>query len=127
MNNIPGLGEAPARTAMNSIDDAVKAAKEGSKVALVLFSDGGPKSKTFSQVLGDASLDEVFGKVAYAMVEFSKDSADAKKFKVTAAATLLILDVSKEEPKELKKMTGGAPPTVKKEIEAAIKKVASSK
>ncbi len=78
-------------------------------------------------MLGDASLDEAFGKIAYAMVEFSKDSADAKKLKVTAAPTLLILDVSKEEPKELKKMTAGAPPTVKKEIEAAIKKVASSK
>lgn len=125
--SIPALAGPQPRTALNSIEEAVKAAKEGGKVALVLFSDAGPKSKLFSQMLGDASLDESFGKVAYAMVEFTKDSADAKKLKVTSAPTLLVLDVSKEEPKELKKMSGGAPPTVKKEIEAALKKVASGK
>jgi YHS domain-containing protein len=125
--NIPGLAPPQPRSALNSLEEAVKSAQSGGKVAVLLFSDGGAKSKQFSLMLADASLDEAFGKVAYAMVEFTKDAADAKKLKVTAAPALLILDVSKEEPKELKKMTGGAPPTVKKEIEAALKKVASGK
>ena len=75
-------------------------------------------------MLGDPSLDEAFGKVSYASIEFKKDSEEAKKFKVTSAPTLLILDARPEMPKELKKMAGGSPASVKSEIEKAVKAMA---
>ena len=75
-------------------------------------------------MLGDASLDESFGNVFFASVEFKKDGEDAKKYKVTAAPTLLILDPRGEAPKELKKITSGGPKAVKDAIAAAIKSMA---
>jgi YHS domain-containing protein len=121
--SIPGLSGPAPRTGLNSAEEALTAAKEGNKPAVILFADAGAKSKMFSEMLGDASLDDAFGKVSYAMVEFKKDGETEKKFKVTAAPTLVIIDASKDEPKELKKMQGGNPGTVKKEIDAAAKKL----
>lgn len=123
--SIPGLAGPSPRAGLSSFDEAQKAAKEGTKPLVVLFMDAGPKSKMYSEMLGDASLDESFAKVSYATVLFAKDDDQCKKLKVTAAPTLLILDPRGEELKELKKMAGGAPPTIKKEIEAAVKKLAS--
>lgn len=123
--SIPGLAGAIPRAGLNSYDEALKAGKDGAKPVVVLFMDAGPKSKLFSEMCGDPSLDESFGKVVYATVGWAKDDDQAKKLKVTTAPTLLILDPRGEEAKELKKMTGGAPPTIKKEIEAAVKKLAS--
>lgn len=75
------------------------------------------------QVLGDASLKDAFGKVAYAKVLFKKDSEEAKKWKVTSTPTLLIIDATKEnEPKETKRLTSGGPAAVKSALETAIKK-----
>ena len=85
--------------------------------------DASPKSKQWTEALGDKSLDDVFGKVAYVALEFKKDGEDEKKWKVTAAPTLVLIDATKDEPKEIKKLTSPAPPTVKKELEAAIKKL----
>jgi YHS domain-containing protein len=123
--SIPGLAGPQPRSALNSLEEGLKSGKDGTKPVVVLFMDAGPKSKAFSEMLGDPSLDESFGKVAYAAVEFKKDDETCKKLKVTAAPTLLILDPRGEEPKEIKKMAGGAPPTIKKEIDAAVKKLAS--
>jgi hypothetical protein len=106
---------------MSSADDALKAAKDGTKPLVLLFGDATPKTKLYTEMLGDASLDESFTKVVFAIVAYTKDSDEAKKYKVTAAPTLLILDPRPEAPKELKKLAGGAPPTVKSEIEKAVK------
>jgi YHS domain-containing protein len=121
VSSIPGLAPPTPRSGLSSLDDALKAAKDGTKPLVLLFGDATPKTKLFTEMLGDPSLDESFGKVAYAVVEFKKDSDEAKKFKVTSSPVLLILDPRPEAPKELKKMTGGAPPTVKSEIEKAVK------
>ena len=72
-------------------------------------------------MLGDPALDESFGSVVFASVTFEKGGEDAKKYKVSAAPTLLILDPRGEAPKELKKITGGAPPAIKAAIAAAVK------
>jgi mono/diheme cytochrome c family protein len=111
----------PSRTALASADEALKAAKDGSKPVILLFCDGTPKTKLFIQSISDPSLDQSFAGVAYAAVTFEKESEEAKKYKVTAAPTLLILDPRPEMPKELKKLTSGAPAGLKSAIAAAIK------
>jgi hypothetical protein len=121
VSSVPGLAGPVARTGLASAEDALKAGKEGTKPVVLLFGDASPKTKLFSEMLGDPSLDDAFGKVSYATVEFKKDGEDAKKYKVTSAPTLLILDPRPEAPKELKKMAGGSPASVKSEIEKAVK------
>ena len=100
--------------------DGVKSGKEGTKPVLVLFMDGTPKSKQWTEQLGDKSLDDVFGKIVYVAVDFKKDGEDEKKYSVTAAPTLVLIDASKDEPKG-KKLSSPAPGALKKELEAAIK------
>lgn len=109
------------RTALNSIGDALKAAKEGQKPAMVLFMDAGAKSKTWGEMLGDKELDEAMGKVSYAAVLFEKGSDEAKKYGVSSAPAIVLLDP--EEGKVLKTMTTASPKSVKTEIDNAVKKV----
>lgn len=109
--------------ALNSVGDAIKQGKEGSKPAVILFMDTTAKSKTFGEVLGEKDLDEVFGKVAYAAVVLEKGSDEAKKFSVSSAPSLVIVDPTGEEPKVIKTLTSSAPKVVKADLEAAIKKV----
>jgi hypothetical protein len=90
---------------------------------VILFMDATAKSKAFSEALGDKELDEVFGKVTYAAVVLEKGSDEAKKYGVSSAPTLVILDPTAEETKVIKTLTSSAPKTVKTELEAAIKKV----
>jgi hypothetical protein len=85
--------------------------------------DGGAKSKTFGEILGDKELDEVFAKVCYAAVLFEKGSDEAKKYSVSSAPMLVILDPTNEN-KVLKSMPTITPKSVRTEIENAIKKIA---
>src|SRR5581483_6284656 len=98
------LGPQP-RVALNSIADALKAGKEGTKPAAILFMDGTAKSKAFAEALGDKGLDEEFAKVAYAAVLFEKGSEEAKKFSVSSAPALVIVDPTAEGTKVLKTLT----------------------
>jgi hypothetical protein len=84
--------------------------------------DAGAKSKTWSESLAEKELDEAFGKVAYAAVLFEKGSEEAKKYSVTSAPSLVLLDPA--EGKVIKTLTSVAPKTIKSEIDAAAKKVA---
>ena len=106
-----------ARTALNSVADAVKAAK-GSKPVLVLFMDTTAKTKLWTEQLGETQLDDLFDKIAYAAVLFDKDGADEKLHGVTAAPSLVLVDPSKTDAKG-KKIA--SPAGVRKEVEAAIK------
>lgn len=85
--------------------------------------DATAKSKNFSEVLGEKELDESFGKVSYAAVVFERGSDEAKKYSVSSAPTLVILDPSHEEPKVIKSLTSAVAKTIKTEIDAAIKKL----
>jgi hypothetical protein len=116
------LGPQP-RTALNSINDALSQGKDGSKPALILFMDSSPKSKTFGEILGEKELDDVFSKVSYAAVLFEKGSDEAKKYSVSSAPVLVIIDPTNEN-KVLKTMPTITTKTVKTEIENAIKKLA---
>ena len=67
--------------------------------------DATPKSKTFGENLGDKELDETFSKVSYAAVVFEKGSDEAKKYSVTSAPVLVIVDPTAEGTKVLKTLT----------------------
>lgn len=98
----------------------MRSGKEGSKPVLILFMDATPKSKQWTEQLGDKSLDDVFSKIVYVAVEFKKDGEDEKKYSVTSAPTLILVDAAKDEAKG-KKISSPAPASLKKELEAAIK------
>jgi YHS domain-containing protein len=110
------------RVALNSIDAALKQGKEDAKPVVILFMDASAKSKTWAENLGDKDLDEAFAKVTYSAVVFDKD--EAKKYGVSSAPGLVIVDPTAEGTKVLKTLTTSAPKTVKSEIEIAVKKVA---
>lgn len=121
VSSIPGLAGPQPRTGLGTAEEALKSGKEDSKPVVLLFGDAGARTKLFSEMLGDASLDESFGNVFFASVTFEKGGDEAKKYKVTSAPTLLILDPRGEAPKELKKLAGGGPAAVKTAIAAAVK------
>lgn len=83
--------------------------------------DTGAKSKMWSELLGDKALDETFGKVAYAAVLFEKGSEESKKYGVSSAPVIVLVDPS--EGNVLKTITTPNPKTIKAEVEAAIKKM----
>jgi hypothetical protein len=85
--------------------------------------DSSPKSKTFGEILGEKELDDAFSKVSYAAVLFEKGSDEAKKYSVSSAPVLVIIDPTSEN-KVLKTMPTITTKTVKTEIENAIKKLA---
>ena len=118
--NIP-----PARGGLASADEALKAGKDGSKPVVLLFGDASAKTKLFLQQISDPSLDAAFSGVAFAAIAFEKDGEEAKKYKVSSAPALLVLDPRPEAPKELKKLTSGAPAGVKSAIAAAVKALAA--
>ena len=115
----------PTRAGLASADEALKAGKDGTKPVVLLFGDATPKTKLFIQQISDPSLDPSFMNVAYAAVAYEKDGEEAKKYKVTSAPTLLVLDPRPEAPKELKKLTSGAPGGVRSAIAAAVKTLAA--
>jgi hypothetical protein len=75
-------------------------------------------------VLHDPVAAELLPKCVYARVEYKKDSDDAKRWKVTAAPVLLLVDATGEEPKELKRLAGGSAREMRAALEGAIKKLA---
>jgi len=111
----------PTRSGLSSIDEALKTGKDGAKPVVLLFADASPRAKLFLQILSHPALDSSFAEVVYAAVVYEKGGEEAKKYKVTAAPTLLILDPRPETPKELKKLTSGSPGTVRSAIAAAVK------
>lgn len=115
----------PPRAALASADEALKAGKDGAKPVVLLFADATPKTKLFLQLLSDPSLDPSFAGVAYAVIAYEKDGEEARKYKVTSAPVLLVLDPRPEAPKELKKLTSGAPAGVKSAITAALKSLSA--
>jgi hypothetical protein len=107
------------------VEAAVSAAKSGPKPAVLVFLDDKPKSKAFQNVFSDPAFgSDLYEKAAFSKIEFKMDSDECRKWKVTEAPTLLIVDPAAEEGSALKTLKGGAPKVVRKEIEDAIKKLA---
>jgi hypothetical protein len=106
------------------MDAGLSAAKSGSKPAVLFFCDDKPKSKMFLNLFSDPTFGaDMYEKASFSKVEFKKDSDECKKWKVTEAPTILIVDPSAEEGTSLKSIKGGTPKSIRKEIEEAIKKM----
>ena len=110
---------------LTGVEPAITSAKNGSKPAVLLFVDEKPKSKLVEAVFSDPVFGtDLYEKAFYSKVEYKKDSDECKKWKVTEAPSILIVDPSAEEGASLKILKGGTAKAVRKEIEDAIKKVA---
>ena len=104
-------------------DAAVDAARTGTKPAVLFFQDDKPRSKLFQNLFSDPTFGaDLYEKAAFGKVEFKKDSEECKKWKVTEAPVVLIIDPS-GEGKVLKTVKGGTPKALRKEIEDAVKKL----
>ena len=109
---------------LSGAEAAISAAKSGPKPAVLFFFDDKPKSKAFQNLFSDPAFGvDLYEKAAFSKIEFKKDSDECKKWKVTEAPTLVIVDPAAEEGAALKILKGGAPKSVRKEIEDAIKKI----
>jgi hypothetical protein len=106
-----------------TLKDALDAAKVGGYVAIVFFADKAAASQALLKVVSDPALEEEIAKCAYVRVEYKKDSEDAKKLGVTSAPTLLLIDATGAQPKELKKLTTATPKTLLKDLQDAAKKM----
>ena len=106
------------------VEPAISSAKSGPKPAVLFFCDEKPKSKMFLNLFSDPSFGaDLYEKAVFSKVEFKKDSEECKKWKVSEAPTVLIVDPSAEEGSALKSVKGGTPKALRKEIEEAIKKL----
>jgi hypothetical protein len=102
---------------------ALAAGKSESKPVVLVFVDEKPKTTQFLQLLGDPLLAADLDKVVFAKVDLKKDAEEAKKWKVSAAATLVFIDASGDEPKATKTLSGSGPKAIKSAIEEAAKKL----
>lgn len=108
-------------------DAGLEAARTGPKPAVLFFHDEKPKSRLFQNLFSDPTFGaDLYEKAAFSKVEFKKDSEECKKWKVTEAPVVLIVDAS-GEGKVLKTVKGGTPKALRKDIEDAIKKLQPGK
>lgn len=122
--NLPELPPLKEPDSLAGLAAALEAGKGGSKPVAILFADKSPRTDVFVKVLSEPPLGaEGFAKVAYAKVDFDKDSEEAKKWKVTAAPTLVLLDAAGAEPKLLKTIKSGTPASIRKDFDDAARKL----
>jgi len=109
---------------LSGIEAAISEAKGGPKPAVLFFVDDKPKSKALEALFSDPTFGtDLYEKAIFSKVAFKKDSEECKKWKVTDAGSIVIVDPSAEEGVSLKILKGGAPKAVRKEIEEAAKKL----
>jgi len=107
----------------NDYEKARVEAKRLKKPLLIYFADFSPASVTVNESLMDRSLQELWPKFITAKFEFTKGAADANRFGVTRAPTLLVLDSSFPRPEEkpLARIEGSRTAReLKRELEAAL-------
>jgi len=102
---------------------ALESGKSGGYLTVLFFTDKTAGSAAMLRAISDLTLETEIAQCAYAKVEFKKDQPEAVKLKVTAAPTLLFLDPTQDPPKELKRLTSGAPAAILKEFKEAKKKM----
>jgi len=115
------LGALPWR---ESLDVALKAAKEESKPLLVYFTDGRKDAADTEKALRDPTVRELLQSFACARIAIAKDEPACGKAKVTSGCALLILDAGVDDPfeKPLKKWTGKqGPKSLREGLAKALK------
>lgn len=108
------------------ISAAIESGKGESKPVVVLFANDKKDSQKILESFGDMSLGAFVDKCLFVKVEFTKDSDDAKKYKVTSAPAVRILDPTQEKPEEkpMSSMDGTkSPSSLKSALEQAVKKL----
>lgn len=101
---------------------ALEAGKGGGYLVVALYVPKGGKSALLTAI-SDPSIEADISNCAFAKVEFSKDSEDAKVLKVTAANTLVFVDPRPEPVKIIKTLTSGGAAVLLKELQAARKEM----
>jgi|SRR5688572_14571749 len=107
----------------DSVKGAVEGGKAGGYLVAALFADKSAKSDAFMKLFLDAGVNPEILSCAFGKIEFKKDSEEAKKYKVTAAPTLLLIDPTKEPALVLKTITSGTPKTLLKDLQEAKEKL----
>ncbi len=103
---------------------ALAVGKSEARPVGLVFVEKGARSDLFLKILGDASVgSESFEKVAFAKVAFTRDSEEAKRWKVADAPALVLIDNTGSEPQALKTVKSGTAASLRREVEEAVKKV----
>jgi hypothetical protein len=107
----------------DSAKGAIEGGKAGGYLTAVLFADRTPKSEAFMKLFLDPAVNPEILNCAFGKVEFKKDSEEAKKYKVTAAPTLLLIDPTKEPAAVLKTITSATPKSLLKDLQESREKL----
>lgn len=107
----------------DNVKGAVESGKAGGYLVAIVFADKTPKTDAFMKVFLDAGVNPEILSCAFGKVLFNKDSEEAKRYKVTAAPTLVLLDPTKEPAALLKTITAPNPKTLVKDLQDAKEKV----
>ena len=103
---------------------AVGQAKDGKKPVVCLFGDDKDDSKKLEEALGDASLKDIREKLVFVKGDLKSD--EARRFEVSGAPVLLIVDPNTEKP--LQKIAGRKTAAeLKKEFEESLRKFDAGK
>lgn len=109
-----------------SLAAGLEAARAASKPVAVLFVDAKPASEAYAKALEDKLLEELFGKIVFVKLDVKKDEAEAKKFKVTAAPAIYVIDPALEKPeaKPVARIAGTkTAKDLKKDLDEALRKL----
>ena len=107
----------------DNVKGAIDGGKAGGYMVAALFADKSAKTDAFMKLFLDAGVNPEILNCAFAKVEYKKDSEEAKRYKVTAAPTLLLIDPTKEPAAVLKTITSATAKTLLKDIQEAREKV----
>jgi hypothetical protein len=126
---LPEFAPVTGPASLASLKEAADAGKAGPKPLVIYFADPkkGPKDELWLRALVEATVTPELDKCAYFKMDFDKANEDVKKYKVTAASSLVIVDARTDEHKVLKTLTAPAPKTIAKELADAFKKVTAAK
>jgi thiol:disulfide interchange protein len=88
-------------------DRAIEGAKESKKLVVLAFSNDKEDSVATLKNFNDRSIAKKHENILFMKKDFEKDSAEAKKWGVTSAPTVLYIDPNKAEGKQvIEKVTG---------------------
>lgn len=106
-------------------DQALDRAKAESKPLALFFFDAKQASVDYAKALDDKSLEELFEKIVFVKVEVKKDSAEAKRYGVTAPPVIVVANPTSEKPESnpIRKVYGKkAAKDIKRDLEEALKR-----
>lgn len=103
--------------------EAIDGGKAGGYLVAVVFVDKSPKSEAFLKLFVDPGVNPEILSCAFGKVDFKKDSEEARKFKVTSAPTLLLIDPTKDPAAVVKSMTSATPKGLLKDLQDAKEKL----